>query len=191
MKCFLSLTAHYVTRNFEYKSVLLDCRSYTQRHTGGNIAQVIDEIIEEYAVLTSEHLRRFCTTDGAANMRSAITKSKYIDGQLICVAHLLNNTIREAVDKSIVLSTCIEECRHLVSRLHTSKLDLTHIEEACEHLKGNKCFVFVMLVLLVCCTFLCLTLSCALTLQERNIYSTLNTFHHIFMFTKKEFIAKS
>ena len=136
MKCFLALTAHYVTRNFDYKSVLLDCRAYAQRHTGPQIALVMDNIMEDFSILTSDHIKKICTTDGATNMNSALKKSKYMDSQIVCVAHLLNNTIREAVEKNVVLYNCVDQCKGLVSRLHTSKLDLSHVEEACETLKG-------------------------------------------------------
>ena len=47
---FLSLTGHCTFENFDVQAVVLYAQPFTERHTGVNITETIDTMIEEYSI---------------------------------------------------------------------------------------------------------------------------------------------
>lgn len=138
MKCFMSLTLHYITSTFQYKSVLLECKGFTGQHTGAALGQVLTDVLEGWPALTTSNLTRVCTTDGASNMANAL--EKYVHptvSRLTCVAHMMNNSIQDAVAKSDMLSDVVNAAKALSQRLHRSSRDLEILEAYCAEARGN------------------------------------------------------
>lgn len=137
-KSFLACTLHYVTQKFVYKSMLLECTGFKGSHTGNLIAGILDSIIKSYPVLERQDLTRMCTTDGASNMHTAIQQSRLIDQQFICVDHMLNNSIQEAVRKNEMVKKAVDATKQLSEQLHRSGVDRAILEEYCEGCEGKK-----------------------------------------------------
>jgi len=91
-----SLTLHYVSKDFELKKLSLDCQNFIKRKTGILLAKGFDSMISKYPMLTGPNLTRVCVTDGAANIKSAISLSTLIPkgNHLICADHNLNNCLQ-------------------------------------------------------------------------------------------------
>ena len=97
---FVSVTLHYVTKDFELKKLFLDCQNFIGRHTGVLFAQGLDHMISQFPALQREDLYKVGVTDAAANMRKAITENKEISDHLACADHLLNTCLTKGVEKS-------------------------------------------------------------------------------------------
>ena len=87
---FVSLTLHYVTKDFKLKSLSLNCQNFIGRHRGVLLAQGIGHMISQFPGLQRKDLYKVGVTDAAANMKKAITESKEISDHLTCADHLLN-----------------------------------------------------------------------------------------------------
>lgn len=135
--CFLAVTLHYINNQFEFRSMLLECKGYKGKHTGTQIASVLEEVINSYPSVSNPNLQRVCTTDGASNMAKAIRETNPVVSQLICVAHMLNNAIQEAVTKSPIINDVVNCAKELSQKLHRSTADQEVLEEYCEENNGN------------------------------------------------------
>lgn len=71
LKSFLCVTGHYVTNDFEYKSVILSFDQFYERHFGIRIAQVIKQKLKNLNLLGNIQCM---TTDGASNMKTMYAK---------------------------------------------------------------------------------------------------------------------
>ena len=63
---YITVTGHFITDNWDYKSIVLATRPLSKHHTGENIASTITEIQNEFSV----KVFGICT-DNASNMRLA------------------------------------------------------------------------------------------------------------------------
>lgn len=136
-KCFLSVTAHYITENYEYKSLLLECKGYKGSHKGAAIAAVLTDILKDYPALMNPNLKRVLTTDAASNMAKAIDECDHFEDQVICVAHILNNSIQEAVSQNTSVHESVNKFKALSQQLHKSSVNLAILEEYCQENRGN------------------------------------------------------
>ncbi|KAK0146146.1 hypothetical protein N1851_014558 [Merluccius polli] len=71
IRSFLGVTAHIACEDkdsYSLKSFLLDCRCFTGKHCGEQIASEFDEIVEEYGI---SNKISFILTDNASNMKRA------------------------------------------------------------------------------------------------------------------------
>ena len=128
---FVSLTLHYVTKDFELKNLSLDSQNFIWRHTGILLAQGIDHMSSQFPGLQREDLYKVGVTDAAANMKKAITESKEISDHLTCADHLLNTCLTKAVEKSEGINGIIKKCKRLAQKTHQSSLDWQGIKKAC------------------------------------------------------------
>lgn len=71
LRSFLGVTAHVCCKSNDFcelESYLLDCRHFTGRHSGEQIACAFEEIVEEYGI----HQKiSYIITDNAANIKCA------------------------------------------------------------------------------------------------------------------------
>lgn len=89
-KSFFAVTVHYVDPNLNLKSVLLQCASFTKKHTNLNLSVIIQSIIGEWQI---KDKIVFVVSDNAANIKGAISilQLKHFG----CFAHSLNLIVRK------------------------------------------------------------------------------------------------
>ena len=80
---FITITAHYITKEFQQESVVLQTRQLKDSHTGLKTAEVIKLAEEEWAMKVVS-----LTTDNASNMRVAAQAAEL--EHVGCFAHVLN-----------------------------------------------------------------------------------------------------
>ncbi|CAH0397159.1 unnamed protein product [Chilo suppressalis] len=66
---FIAVTAHYITKYFDSRSILLECRSFPGNHTSHNLAEELRVITKEWN-LSNKIL--FAVSDNASNICNAI-----------------------------------------------------------------------------------------------------------------------
>ena len=84
------------------------------------------------------------TVDQAANMKSALTKSKAVskldDASLQCADHMLNTSVQRACEgreTHVKLVEAIQAARSVCSRLHQSFKSEQILMQICEKLNGE------------------------------------------------------
>ena len=53
---YLSATAHFITDDWDMRSVILDISPFPVQHTGMNIADALQEILKSYSIASSKFL---------------------------------------------------------------------------------------------------------------------------------------
>ena len=69
MNAFLSLTAHFVDKNFKRKILVLATRHFPETHSSEDIAQAFRYILQSWGSETQQI--SMCITDNAANMKKS------------------------------------------------------------------------------------------------------------------------
>ncbi|KAJ8930404.1 hypothetical protein NQ314_016799 [Rhamnusium bicolor] len=92
-KSFISVTAHYVTKDIKMKSSLLDCYEYSDRHTAENLCKELKRICREWNIANKIIA---VASDNASNIVAAIkiTGWKHVP----YFAHNLNLIIQSALE---------------------------------------------------------------------------------------------
>nr|CAI5817654.1 unnamed protein product [Callosobruchus analis] len=92
---FVAITtvAHFITANWELKTVCLACRYVPADQTAENLADMILEILDEYNI--NKQKVSACTTDCGANTLAAIAILNF--EHISCLGHIFNTTIGKAL----------------------------------------------------------------------------------------------
>jgi hypothetical protein len=139
---FLSLTIHYVDKNWKLQSFLLDIIpfSLSVRHTGINITRAIMEALEEYNLGTKTLA---LTTDNASTMvlcgrllmdELDNTFNNLSFSHYRCAAHVLNLAVQEGLQ---LIGEAVEKVRSLVTYLRSSLPMLNSLQILCEMKRIN------------------------------------------------------
>lgn len=83
---FLAVTAHFVSKDLELKSVLLECSSFGESHTSYNISKEIKKVLAEWNL---EGKVLLVVSDNAANIKKAIKEELKLV-HFGCYAHTVN-----------------------------------------------------------------------------------------------------
>ncbi|XP_040278901.1 E3 SUMO-protein ligase ZBED1-like isoform X2 [Bufo bufo] len=129
---FMAVTCHYIDENFRLLSCLLDCFSFTERHTADNLAAELNKICEEWGI-TDKVVA--CTSDNASNIKAAIRKVGW--KHLPCFAHTLNSIVRESlknIQETVAKVNNIVECVN-GSTVATERLKATQRQMCLEELR--------------------------------------------------------
>ena len=68
MHSYLAVTCHFISEDWEGKSILLSCQQLTDRHTAENILSGFEEVITHYSIPDKVYR---VVTDNASNMKKA------------------------------------------------------------------------------------------------------------------------
>lgn len=134
MHSYISLTLHIIDTKFTLWKFVLDCRAFEARHTGEEIMDRIDSMIRRINHLKPE-TRRTMVCDGATNLKKAMADSLEITDQHTCLAHIISNALKDALNVKDVAAT-VQKCRDLATCTHKSVQRLDKIREKCRELNG-------------------------------------------------------
>ncbi|XP_076040518.1 protein polybromo isoform X4 [Oratosquilla oratoria] len=114
-KSFLSVTAHFISPEWELKCKLLATKRLMVDHTSKNIGDAIKEICEEWDLLG-----KVCciVTDNAPNIVKAVTDVKV--NHITCFAHSLNLVVQNALKNTNDVKKIQEKVKAIVSFFHHS-----------------------------------------------------------------------
>ncbi|KAM3876933.1 E3 SUMO-protein ligase ZBED1-like [Diretmus argenteus] len=111
---FLTVTAHYVSEDWQIVSHVLQTRAVTESHTGPHLAELLSGVVDEWQLSEKDVV---LVSDNAANMISAAEVGKF--PHIKCFAHTLNLASQRAlkVDK---LSRVLTRIRRVSAFIHRS-----------------------------------------------------------------------
>lgn len=90
---YIAVTGHYINKDFKFKTVLLDCCSFSGSPTAGTIAIEIQKITDEWNLTYKVN---FAVSDNAPNITNAVTNVLKWD-HFGCYAHTLNSILQDAL----------------------------------------------------------------------------------------------
>lgn len=86
---YLALTAHFITKNCQMQSFLLDCFQYNERHTAVNLSEETKRVLMEWDIYDKVNA---LVTDNAANMSATARLGGW--KHLSCFAHSINLVVQ-------------------------------------------------------------------------------------------------
>ena len=119
---YITVTAHYLTDEWELLAKSIATRAVDDRHTGATIADVVIGLKNEFKIVTVKAL----VTDNAANMVSA-AKEANID-RVACFSYTLQLAIGESL-KITAITKSIAFGRNLVTHFNHSAMSVNALKE--------------------------------------------------------------
>lgn len=89
---FIAITAHYLDKDFKFKSILLECVPFEETHTSLNLSYEIQSVITNWDL---ENKVILVVSDNAYNIKGAITMLDL--KHFRCYAHSLNLIVQDAL----------------------------------------------------------------------------------------------
>ncbi|KAL0808545.1 hypothetical protein ABMA28_012990 [Loxostege sticticalis] len=105
---YLGVTAHYIDKDFNLKSVLLDCVPMSGSHTAENIKSIVIRILQDFKLKEKVLIM---VTDNASNMRSAVEKMGF--KHFGCYAHTLNLIVKHCTTEN----TADQKIREIITKV--------------------------------------------------------------------------
>lgn len=137
-QAFLGITIHWINKEWQIRSMLLDIIPLHDPHTGDLIAETITNTIREFEI--GKRLLGV-TTDNGSNMISMMNKLKTNCSQEFnndevthhrCIAHVLNLAVKDGLE---YISDNIKKTRTFTNRLRNSVLMIEEMKEIASALK--------------------------------------------------------
>ena len=114
-RIFDTNTCHFITRDWQLKSRILATREVTERHTGRNISQIIQDICDEFGLTSVVAI----TTDNASNMVACGADLGF--NWIGCFAHSLQLSVNEGL-KLPIISKMVTTAKKVVEHFSRSHL---------------------------------------------------------------------
>ena len=112
-RSYITITGHFISPNWEYRSIVLATRPLDVSHTAKNISDCLEAIQHEFQIVKLTGL----VTDNAANMRLAGTMLGVL--HWMCFSHTLQLCIQEGL-KIPTIKTAISRGSSLVGHFNKS-----------------------------------------------------------------------
>ena len=109
--CFLSFTAHIMTKEFDNHCVVLRAYHFDERHTAEQVTVTLDQIMIEYGIPKSKI--HYIVSDNASAMVKGVTDVDV--PHLSCFLHTLNLIINNSIFVQESNKKLIDKCKQLVS----------------------------------------------------------------------------
>ena len=140
-KQYITVTIHFLDRNWKMKSLILATREADERHTADNVRKLIRNILDEYGAYRNGIIY---VTDNAANMKAAFKEEVWLG----CSGHNLNlvlshglqqskkaedNELNEAPEE---VTDLISTCKELVTLAKRTKINQQlekNTQAVCDH----------------------------------------------------------
>lgn len=119
MEPYLSLTVHYINKDWKLETHCLRTIYMPESHTGENISNMLRDILREYGLQVSSVVS--FTTDSGSNMVKACKELGV--PRIPCFGHILHNAITSSLKKHDEVSKLFSLCRQIVSTFsHSFKM---------------------------------------------------------------------
>lgn len=128
----LSLTAHSLTRDMEYKTIILKCETITGSHTGNLILEKINLILDEWNLQDKVHC---FVHDRGSNIVCAMNSTKF--DHVNCAVHQLQLCIKSVVLSNEKISTTIDKAKKTVGHFNHSVLAQDKLKKIQEETLGK------------------------------------------------------
>ncbi|XP_065900618.1 zinc finger BED domain-containing protein 4-like [Dysidea avara] len=112
---YITVTCHFLTDDWELKSVVLETVQIEDSHTAENIASTLLCITDKWNITD-----KICCaiTDNASNIVAAIQHNKW--NHLPCFAHTLNLIVSNSLQDVPEVAALLQRCKHIVTYFHRS-----------------------------------------------------------------------
>ena len=117
---YISLTAHYITDDFELSHQNLSTCHFPGTHDHSNIAEILQKLANTWHIDLGEQVSCF-TTDNGSNIVKSL-KDDLNKMHIPCAGHTLNLSV-EAGLKERTLSSAVARCRKIVTHFNQSRVD--------------------------------------------------------------------
>ena len=114
---YVTITAHFITEDWEMRSLVLQTRPLYESHTGTHLAQVLTQAVEEWK-LRRPSTNIPVTTDNAKNQINAVNMAG-LGPQIGCFAHVVNLASQKGISVN-KMDRLLGRIRKVVSYLHRS-----------------------------------------------------------------------
>ena len=121
----LSLTAHWLTPQFERKSAMLHAQPFDGSHTGEAICTSINQMLQLWEL--SKDRIHLLIRDNAANMVKGITDAGL--PHIGCFAHTLQLVIHDAILSQRAVSDMLATSRRIIGHFRRSNLAYTRLKD--------------------------------------------------------------
>lgn len=112
---YISLTIHFISKNWNLETRVLETYPMPQDHTASNISEIIEDMLQLWQIEKKQLVS--LTTDNAANMKLAGSLLKIT--RVPCFGHLLHNAINFALTEDKI-ERALGACRKMSGRLGMS-----------------------------------------------------------------------
>ncbi|XP_065096446.2 E3 SUMO-protein ligase ZBED1-like [Paramisgurnus dabryanus] len=120
---YVTVTAHFITDEWQLASHVLQTREVNESHTGANIAELLKNVTEEWQITKKDLV---LVTDNASNMAVAAELCKFL--HVKCYAHTLNLASQRAL-KLPTVSRLLGRVRRITTYFHRSTTAKHQFEE--------------------------------------------------------------
>jgi hypothetical protein len=128
LNSYISLTMHYVDKDWKLRKFLMGCSNFDERHTAVEIGQKLDRMIEAINLPSDSSLTM--VTDGGSNMVKAAKESPNIHDHIICLCHIISNSLKEAFEV-IAVKEAVTMLKDLAACTHKSLQRTLEIKKEC------------------------------------------------------------
>ena len=129
---YITLTAHFITSDFEQKSYILATRNMPERHTSVHIEERVLQLLSEWNLEKVSGTSIPMTTDNGSHMETAFAGPNW--KHIHCVAHTLNLCVDEGLQKPAVQQV-LARGRNVVLFFHRSPLATAKLKKKQEELQ--------------------------------------------------------
>lgn len=122
---YLTLTAHFISSEWELKSFVLNTIRIRNSHTGENIKSEIETALDKWGI---KHKVSTLVTDNGANIVSAaeLLHVRHVP----CFAHTLNLIVKDSLKMSAEVTELIKRVKAIVSHFHHSVRASDRLQES-------------------------------------------------------------
>lgn len=128
------LTANYMETDNNRKTKIINVKTVNGKHTGSNIAKLIDTELTNLNVKKSDII--FITRNDGSNIKLACSELDFDSTQ--CAAHCLNLIVKEAINNVEIIKDLIHRIKCFAGELSRSKAKREVFEE-CQKLVNLDC----------------------------------------------------
>ena len=126
---FMSLTVHFIDKDWELHRWTPFVAPFPARHTGKNISLGLDAMIDDLG-LTGEQWDLFAINDNAANVKLGIRLSRHLM-QYLCSIHTLELVVNDTFKNIRGMKAVLKRTKALGTFTHASTVATTNLKREC------------------------------------------------------------
>uniref|UniRef100_A0A8C9WTI1 HAT C-terminal dimerisation domain-containing protein n=1 Tax=Sander lucioperca TaxID=283035 RepID=A0A8C9WTI1_SANLU len=115
---YVTITAHFITADWEMRSLVLQTHPLYKSHTSTHLAQVLTQAVEEWKIKRPSTSNIPVTTDNAKNQINAVNEAG-LGPQIGCFAHVVNLASQKGISVNR-MDRLLGRIRKVVSYFHRS-----------------------------------------------------------------------